>query len=389
MNDSIDSQRAGGPGDDPALASVATWLGGLVALLLVLIALGGFVRLSGSGLSIPEWPIINGSLLPPMTEAGWTTVYEEFVDDQIRLKNLKEAGAVGIGSLGRNPSSMAEFKTMFYIEWSHRAVGALIGLISLACLTVALRNRNVWQRAGTKLVGITGLVIFQGVLGGVLVFSGTSTHFLFLHLGTAAIILSLVVWTAACLLRPQVSAVPKQQLASRSLTDRLLVVAIVATWIQLILGALVAGSRAGSAVVPSWPTMGRVWIPSLWVAEQGLIWNLLDNAILHQWVHRWFAWIVVAVIVAVLIVGRRAVTGIRGRICLHLTMGLVVTQIGLGIFNVWAAGLDIFIALAHLVIGMLLMAVQVIALHDLRHEPLQLDNEQGDALAVPRGGVPA
>ena len=51
------------------------WFIILSQLVVLLVIIGGTVRLSGSGLSIPEWPIINGSLLPPVTESQWEAVY--------------------------------------------------------------------------------------------------------------------------------------------------------------------------------------------------------------------------------------------------------------------------------------------------------------------------
>ena len=54
----------------PVSASVASWLGVLFVMLFALNTIGGWVRLSGSGVAIPQWPIINGSLLPPRILCG-------------------------------------------------------------------------------------------------------------------------------------------------------------------------------------------------------------------------------------------------------------------------------------------------------------------------------
>ena len=179
---------------DASARSLVSWLGVLLGLLIFLVAIGGFVRLSGSGLSIPEWPFINGSLLPPFSDADWLTVKQEFLRDHERLKALQEAGAVGLGHIGRFPADMSDFKVMFYIEWSHRALASIIGVIALACLVVSIRKRELWQRGGQLIAAVVILLIGQATLGGFLVKSGTSTHFLFLHLGTAALIFSLVIW---------------------------------------------------------------------------------------------------------------------------------------------------------------------------------------------------
>ncbi|MBK6911032.1 MAG: COX15/CtaA family protein, partial [bacterium] len=57
---------------------LASWLLFLSMLITVLMLWGGFVRISGSGLSIPDWPLINGSLLPPFSETGWQAVFDDY-----------------------------------------------------------------------------------------------------------------------------------------------------------------------------------------------------------------------------------------------------------------------------------------------------------------------
>lgn len=368
---------------DPAHRSLVSWLGILFALLILLIAVGGFVRLSGSGLSIPDWPFINGSLLPPFDEASWVELKKEFQEDQQRLQQAMANGAIGLGSLGRIPEDMADFKIMFYIEWSHRALASIIGLIALGCLTVAFRRRLIWQRAGQLLSALVILLIGQAILGGFLVKSGTATHFLFLHLGTAAIVLSLVVWTLLRLLQPAKEAPLRSDVvANRGFSRKILVIAMAVTWIQLVFGALVAGSRAGAAVIPDWPLMNGQLIPPLWNERFGVLWNLLDNSIMLQWVHRWFAWLVVAIIGYAFWAVLRSAAGERQRMAAHFVLGLLLTQMILGVMNVFAGGVNNLIALAHLVTGMLLLASLVLVYHDACHEQPSGTQLPGDQSSV-------
>ncbi|TVR10810.1 MAG: heme A synthase [Planctomycetota bacterium] len=354
---------------DPAHRSLASWMGALFALIMLLVAVGGFVRLTGSGLSIPEWPFINGSLLPPFSEDGWVVLKEEFYRDQERLRAAQEAGAVGLGSLGRIPEDMTDFKVMFYIEWSHRALASIIGIIALVCMIVCMRNAFLWQRCGQLLTATVILIVGQAVLGGVLVKSGTSTHFLFMHLGTAAIIACMVIWALMRLLAPRhESPIPAEVRRKRHWSRTVLVVAMVITWVQIIFGALVAGSRGDSAVIPTWPLMNGAWIPSLWNERYGVAWNLLDNAVMLQWVHRWFAWVVVAVVAYAAWCVRRSPAGERQRLASHFMFGLLLTQMALGVFNVFAGGVNVLIALIHLVTGVMLLASLVVVYHDARYE---------------------
>lgn len=379
------------PSAEAASRSIATWLGGLFVLLLVLISVGGFVRLTGSGLSIPDWPIIHigdsWSLLPPMSDSGWQAVRERFDADQDHLQARAAAGAIGLGSLGVDPGSMAEFKRMFLIEWAHRFVAGLLGLVALGCLTVALRHRTLRRRLAPPLGGIVALIIFQAILGGLLVKSGTSTHWLFLHLGTAALILSCIVWSLLRATAEGAPTVPAAELAGRGKLRRLTLVTTVTVWVQIVLGALVAGSRTtgnmghgAENLSTTWPQMyGHFVPPDLWVAANSVSWNLLDNPVLHQWIHRWFAAIVLLHLVLVFWRARHATLGVRTRLGLQVTATFMGIQIMLGLANVFL-GAPLLVALGHLVMANLILASLVMTLHDLRFEPA----ESPQAVTVPQ-----
>ncbi|MBA3684340.1 MAG: COX15/CtaA family protein, partial [Planctomycetes bacterium] len=180
-------------------ASVASWLSVLFVLLMLLATVGGYVRLSGSGLSIPDWPVIkvgdSWSLLPPTDEAGWASVKQRYDVDQAELALKERRGAIGMGSLGAYPRDMAGFKRMFLIEWGHRFAAALVAIVAAGCLTVVLRKPGLRQRIGPVFAAACGLIVVQALVGGMLVKSGTATHWLFVHLGIAAIIIALIVWS--------------------------------------------------------------------------------------------------------------------------------------------------------------------------------------------------
>ena len=104
----------------PVSASVASWLGVLFVMLFALNTIGGWVRLSGSGVAIPQWPIINGSLLPPLSDVGWEQVKAHYDADQQRLEGRVRLGELSPVNLGHRPRDLGEFKAMFMTEWSHR-----------------------------------------------------------------------------------------------------------------------------------------------------------------------------------------------------------------------------------------------------------------------------
>lgn len=277
---------------------------------------------------------------------------------------------------------MPEFKRMFFIEWSHRFVAALLGLVALGCLTTAWRNRHLRRDLGWKLSGIVALILFQVGLGGFLVKSGTSTHWLFFHLGTAGVILSCIVWT---LLRA-VSATPRVPVPvqhQRKRLRRLLKVTMIVVLMQIILGALVAGSRstvvAGQGVVDSfsstWPLMyGQFIPPYLWNTHHSLLSNLLDNPTLHQWLHRWFAAVVLIHLGLVFWRARNLELGGRTRFGLQAAGSLIGVQVLLGLANVFL-GAPVIIALGHLVTANLILATLTLTLHDVGYELADVDTQ--------------
>jgi len=374
---------------DSARASVASWLSGLFVLLLLVIAVGGYVRLSGSGLSIPDWPLIrigdSWSLLPPMDEAGWVSVRARYDVDQAELKHAAQSGAIGLGSLGAFAHDPPTFKRLFLVEWLHRFAAALVGLVAAACLVVVLRHADLRSRVG-RLFGVAcGLIVVQALIGGALVKSGTATHWLFVHLGTAAVILSLIVWTILALLGERVT-VPANIAAARRPLSRALHAGAILVWIQIVLGALVAGSRTSghdhqdpSQFVSTWPLMMGKLVPNfLWDSGRPLAWNLLDNALLHQWVHHWFAWLVVAALLVAFWTARRAPLAPRLRLSLKVVATFLGAQVVLGLGNVFLSH-PVLVSLAHLVMAMFLLVGLVMALFDTRYE------SAGDAQpALPR-----
>src|SRR3979411_168253 len=92
---------------------VAIWLYGIAFMILVMIALGGATRLTGSGLSIMEWAPIMGAI-SALTDREWHRLYALY--QQIPQYDLVNSGF-----------GLAGFKRIFWLEWTHRLWGRLIG----------------------------------------------------------------------------------------------------------------------------------------------------------------------------------------------------------------------------------------------------------------------
>src|SRR4030067_864893 len=204
---------------------VASWLLFLTILVVILILWGGIVRLSGSGLSIPDWPLINWSLLPPLSDSDWQKVYQSYKSQVSNLTDPQSSVEI----------SLSRFKFMFAIEYIHRFLASIVGIIFLAFLffglllwmalkiSVTEANLSVQKKSkGTALAWITMGVVFM----------------------------------------------------------------------QIISGGLMAGTKAG-LVLNTFPKMGDYLVPpvsALWsTIYETPFHNLIQNQITNQFIHRWWA----------------------------------------------------------------------------------------------------
>ncbi len=349
-------------------AGVAAWLSLLFCLVFALNTVGGWVRLSGSGVAIPHWPVIelaNGSwtLLPPFSEAGWQDMHDSFRAHQAHLLERVERGELAPVNLGRQPQNDADFRYMFLTEWSHRLLAALTGLVAAGVIVSTLRQRDLRQRVGVPLTAAGVLIIAQAVLGGALVAQGTNTHWLFLHQGNAGLIMVCILWAILRLLDTSTTR-PTALFAGRTTLNVLVTTAACAIWLQLMFGALVAGSRHHAQGEVA---LGLGALPGLWQGAHGLAWNLLDNGWLHLWLHRWWAWSLTLLLAAVYVVAARTATGPRARLALQVSATFLALQLVFGLVSA-AVGSPPLIVLGHQVLGMCLLLSVVLACHDVRHE---------------------
>ena len=107
---------------------LALWLGSILALLISMIILGGFTRLTESGLSMVDWRPITG-WLPPLNEAAWEQVFADYRKSPEYLKTN-----VGM--------SNAEFRSIFWLEYLHRLLGRIIGVVFLVPM---MALRKYWE----------------------------------------------------------------------------------------------------------------------------------------------------------------------------------------------------------------------------------------------------
>ena len=210
-----------------------------------------------------------------------------------------------------------------------------------------------------RLVALLALGGLQGVFGWYMVSSGLSgtmtdvSHFwLSIHLLTAFFTLGGLIWTALDL-----KALAADSNARPSRFTSFALFAGIVLVVQMLLGAWVAGLNAGLAS-DTWPLMHGKFVPE-WDRAGGLLRALTHDPYLLHFVHRWWAWIVVAVLI---IMARKVkLVERKASLAIHITFG---TQIILGIATVMT-GVALWLAVAHQLVGALLVAAFAWGAHTL------------------------
>jgi len=233
------------------------------------IALGGVVRVSGSGLGCPDWPLCHGRPYPPA-----------------------DVHAI--------------------IEYSHRAVGSVTGILIIATVVLAwvvFRTRGplVAWLATASLIGVVG----EGLLGGKVVATDLQPWLVVVHLGLAMMILGFLVATAV-MAGPQSEGVPDRTFR------RLGAVAVGATYLMLLSGSTVVASSADQSC-HSWPLCGGGLTP------------VFSGANAFTMLHRGAVLVISLLIVYVLVTAIRR-SGMRSGMGVSAvaTLTILVLQIAVG-----------------------------------------------------------
>ncbi len=280
----VGEKGAGAPAPGPVAArlpperrGIAVWLAILFALVVAMIVVGGLTRLTNSGLSITEWRPVTGAL-PPTDEAAWQAEFEKY-----QASPQYEAMNEGM--------TLQAFKSIYWWEWGHRQLGRLIGLVWGGGFLWFWLRRRIPPGWTPRLIGLGVLGGLQGVVGWWMVRSGLATgmssvasYRLAVHLGLAFLLLGLIAWYVLRLGRTEAELLQ----ARRQRNDGLIAwgtALVVLAFVQILLGALVAGIDAGRTYV-DWPLMGGQVIPSSAFALKPVWTNLLASPGLVQFNHR-------------------------------------------------------------------------------------------------------
>ena len=337
---------------------VRLWLQVLFALVVAMIVIGGLTRLTDSGLSITEWDLVTGAL-PPLNAEHWQSEFDLYrASPQYELMN--------------RGMTLQEFQFIYWWEWGHRFLGRVVGLVFIAGFLGFLLSKRMPQSAtrGTLLIG--ALIGLQGAVGWWMVHSGlqdgmtsVASYRLATHLGLAFIILGLIAWQVNMLARRETELLTaRRQAEPRLFSGATGLMHLL--FLQIVLGALVAGIDAGRAY-PTWPDMAGGFLPPE-PLEIVPIWrNFFENAGLVQFIHRMTGYAFAVLAVVVWLRARKSPHP-KTRRAFDFVLGAMVLQISLGIWAVLTSA-QLHVAITHQA-GAVLLWVLVIRGRFLARHPV-------------------
>lgn len=324
--------------------AVAVWLFVVAALVLAMVVLGGSTRLTGSGLSITQWEPIRG-VIPPLDAQQWQAEFAGY-------KAIPQYQLI-------NPNmTLAQFKGIYWWEWAHRLLGRLVGVVFFVPFVIFAVRKMIPQRLTLRLAGIFVLGALQGLVGWWMVASGLTQRTsvaperLATHLGLAFALLGALVWTALDAWAGQARQTLPSPWGRRGLWLTGLI------YLQVLLGALVAGNHAG-LVYNDWPLMNGGFFPADY-AGPGFWATVAHSQGAVQLHHRLMAYLLVVVAVLFGISAWRssylardakqlalAVTAaVLLQACLGIVTLIMVVPVGLGVAHQLMAAFTLCLAVA-------------------------------------------
>ncbi|MDH3638605.1 MAG: COX15/CtaA family protein [Gammaproteobacteria bacterium] len=328
------------------------WLSVCCVMIFCMVVLGGVTRLTQSGLSMVEWSPIMG-VIPPLSAEQWEATfekYQQFPEYQHINKDMDMDG----------------FKRIFWVEYTHRILGRLIGFVFLVPFLLFLLTRKIDRGLLPKLVFLFVLGALQGLLGWYMVKSGlvnephVSQYRLTAHLILAVFIYVFMLWVILDLFTDHRLPLIDRPVAGLKVYGVLVTGAIA---LMIISGGFVAGTKAGF-VFNTFPTMNGQWVPDgVWALTPG--WrNLFENVVTVQFTHRSVAAVLCILIPVFCLAVLRRGGGGRVQAGALLLLLMLVMQVGLGIVTLLYR-VPVLLGAAHQAGALLLISASVFTTHAL------------------------
>ncbi len=337
----LPGERAAGQAGRSTQA-VRLWLFAVAALIFFMVIVGGATRLTESGLSITEWKPVTG-VIPPLTETDWRAAFDSY-------RQIPQYAAL-------NPDmTLAGFKAIYAWEWGHRLLARLIGLAFILPALWFWRGGALKGALGRQVLLATGFLALEPIVGWWMVSSGLADRIevaqdrLALHLLIAAATYATLIYAAVGLGPPRRASVDGGFAASAVALAALI-------FVQLGLGALVAGLRAG-LIDNTWPLMSGKFLPDGLFGLTPWPASIVDDVTTAQFDHRIVAYLVVLFARAQAYAAWRRAPGSRLAYRAAALAALALLQAGLGIATLLYV-VPIGLALAHQALALALLGAAV------------------------------
>ena len=290
--------------------------------------MGGLTRLTDSGLSITKWEVFTG-ILPPLNQEQWDRYFSEYklIPQYVYLNSNM---------------SLEEFKFIFFWEYFHRILGRLVGLLFFLPFIYLIFKRVLDKYLTQRLSIISLLILLQGFIGWYMVKSGlvedvTVSHYrLSLHLVTAFIIFSSLIWIYMGHYHNENKIF--FQINSNFIFFKLLLLLI---FFQILIGAFVSGLDAGK-IYQTWPLMNGNYFPSDNFLDN--IFNFKDPSFV-QFLHRNIAYVILVLsIYSGIFIYKNKIRELYKAYLFFIL--IIISQILLGI-SVLLSGVNIYFASLH------------------------------------------
>lgn len=342
--------------------AVKIWmLTGLVMVFLQIV-IGGVTRLTGSGLSITRWEIVTGSI-PPIGEAEWLAEFELY-------KQTPQYQKINQGM------ALEDFKFIYFWEYFHRLWARLMFFVFVFPFGWFLWRGMLSRRLLPRMLVVVALAGLEGFFGWAMVASGlikrpwVNAYNLTLHLSMGMVIFAYLLWTwflAAAPKRPEFSSVRLRRFGWS-------IVGV--TFVQIALGAMMSGSKAG-LFFPTWPDMNGEYLPAVlldgshWTAESFIQYdtNPFMPALLH-FLHRGTAYVLTIMVLYFSWKMTKEKISPLLRRSIGWMLGMLGVQVLLGIFTVinCKARIPVDLGVAHQAGAVFLLSVVLWVCYQLREK---------------------
>ena len=324
-----------------------TWNLLLFFLLFVLVLVGGFTRLTGSGLSITEWELFTG-IFPPFSHEHWLEYFSLYKQiPQYKLINYN--------------MTLEEFKFIFWWEYLHRLLARFLGLFYLIPCVYFIFNKTINGKNIIYYLAIFFLISFQGFMGWYMVSSGLVnnpdvSHFrLSIHLFIAVIILSLIFW----------SYLNSDNLELKLYFGRSSIFFyffLFLIYCQIVLGAFTSGLDAG-LIYQTWPLMNANFIAEEISIKSFFSLELFNDRAHVQFIHRLNAYFIVVLYLLFYFYNLKKFKDYI--LNMNLILAVLLIQIILGILTL-LSGLNIYLAATHQIASLILVSSVILLIYKLK-----------------------